>query len=229
MTELHAAAMPAGKRPKARAGKATYSQFAEDIIAQHYLKGTERGTYVDVGCCYPILASNTYGFYQKGWRGICIDANPATRAAFEEHRPEDVFVHAGIAEQEGEKPYYRFSSPVYNTFDRSRADKVIAKNKPSARFLGEIKVGLSRLSTVLDRSGSPTKIDLMSIDVEGLELSVIRSNDFGKYRPRLLICELICKSVADALSSEVSQTMTALGYRLIAATGHDCFFLDERS
>lgn len=229
MTELHAAAPAAGRRAKGRSGKATYSQFGEDIIAQHYLKGTERGTYVDVGCCYPIQASNTYGFYQKGWRGICIDANPDSRAAFEEHRPEDVFVQAGIAEQEDERPYYRFSSPVYNTFDRSRADRVIAKNKPGAVFLGETRVRLSRLSTVLDRHGSPNKIDLMSIDVEGLELSVIRSNDFAKYRPRLLICELICKGVADALSSEASRTMTALGYRLIAATGHDCFFLDERS
>ena len=228
MTELHAAATPAGKRTKVRGGKATYSQFGEDVIAQHYLTGIERGTYVDVGCCYPVRASNTYAFYQKGWRGICIDANPESQAAFEEHRPEDVFVHAGIAEQEDERAYYRFSSPVYNTFDRSRADRVIAKNKPSARFLGETKVRLSRLSAVLDRHGSPKKIDLMSIDVEGLEISVIRSNDFAKYRPRLLICELICKSVADALSSEVSRTMTALGYRLIAATGHDCFFLDER-
>ena len=214
---------------KVRKGKSTYSQFGEDIIAQHYLRGTERGTYVDVGCCSPILASNTYAFYQMGWRGICIDANPENQAAFEEHRPGDVFVHVGIAEQDDERPYYRFSNPVYNTFDRSRADAVISKNKASARFVGESKVQLSRLSTVLERWASPRIIDLMCIDVEGFELSVIGSNDFVKYRPRLLICELICNSVSVALSSEISATMTVLGYRLVAATGHDCFFIDERS
>jgi len=229
MLEQRAAAKSTGKPAKGRTGRATYSQFGEDIIAQHHLRAIERGTYVDVGCCYPIQASNTYAFYQKGWRGICIDANPDSGVAFGEHRPGDVFVHAGIAEQEGEMSFYRFSKAVYNTFDRARANKVIGKNKPGTRFLGEVKVPLSRLSTVLERCACPQKIDLMSIDVEGLELSVIRSNDFERFRPRLLICELICHNVPAAISSDVAKAMTSLGYRFVATTGHDCFFLDGRS
>lgn len=39
---------------------APYSQFGEDRVLMHYLKGVSHGTYVDIGCFDPIKWSNTY-------------------------------------------------------------------------------------------------------------------------------------------------------------------------
>ena len=53
---------------------------------------------------------------------------------------------------------------------------------------GDFKVKCARLDTLLDKHGV-TKIDLISIDVEGFEKEVWSSFDYKKYDPEVMIVE----------------------------------------
>jgi len=51
-----------------------YAMEGEDIILRSLLrKKTGEGSYFDIGSSEPILNSNTYLFYKRGWRGIAVD------------------------------------------------------------------------------------------------------------------------------------------------------------
>ena len=53
-----------------RKSKVSYSDFKEDLILEGIF-GSLTGSYVDVGAGHPVIGSNSYLFYKKGWSGIC--------------------------------------------------------------------------------------------------------------------------------------------------------------
>ena len=56
-------------------GFISYSQTGEDQILSFLLREEQNGFYLDIGCNHPIKLSNSYNFYLRGWKGICVDAN----------------------------------------------------------------------------------------------------------------------------------------------------------
>lgn len=49
-----------------------FSQTGEDKLITKWLP-EPYGLYIDIGAGQPVCGSNTYHFYKKGWRGICVD------------------------------------------------------------------------------------------------------------------------------------------------------------
>jgi FkbM family methyltransferase len=208
--------------------RVSYGQTGQDVLADYILRkyrkvpptSDYKGVFVDVGCCFPIKASNTYFFYERGWRGICIDANPAMAEGFRKHRPEDKFVLAGVGSEETTKPFYTFTNPQWNTFDVRRSIKM------AKVFLGEIEVKIRRLEHILDELlESGQKIDFLSLDIEGLELPALESLNLKKYRPSLITMEMICP-IGKIHSQDASKYLIQNGYQLLSHTGHDASFLD---
>ena len=89
-----------------RSCRVSYVQFGEDLFLTSLL-GYERteGTYVDIGCYHPVDYSNTYIFYQRGWSGLAIDANPDWKPEWQKFRPRDKFINAAIGLSEGSMHY----------------------------------------------------------------------------------------------------------------------------
>src|SRR3954454_16855431 len=98
------------------APRTSYAQCGQDLLIAYFLDDGP-ATYVDIGCLWPQNGSNTYYFYERGGRGVCIDANPEVREEFEAARPRDRFVHTGVSNAPGELTYYMHRLPVFNTFD----------------------------------------------------------------------------------------------------------------
>src|SRR6185312_12734233 len=90
----------------------SYSQFGEDIVVQSLLRNVKDGIYVDVGAFDPVLYSNTYHFYKKGWHGLVIDPNPELTKRYAFLRPRDIFINCGISDKNGELTYYSFNMPA---------------------------------------------------------------------------------------------------------------------
>lgn len=168
----------------------SYSGNGEDIILLHYLfKNKRGGFYVDVGSFHPKIISNTYQLHKKfDWKGINIDPNPQTHRLFEKYRPGDVNLRVGIAKEEEEKTYYNFSYSGANTFDETFGE---AKAKKHWNTLLSKEIILCvPLTTIFEKYlPSNTTIDLLDIDVEGLDLQVLLSNDWVKYRPSVILVE----------------------------------------
>ena len=68
------------------------------------------------------------------------------------------------------------------------------------------------------------KIDFMSIDVEGAEMMVLRSNNWEKYAPDVLLVEIIDTNIEDILKTEVHEYIKALSYNFFAKTGNTVFY-----
>ena len=64
----------------------SYSSFGEDRLILKFLAKRPAGFYVDVGAHEPRDYSNTYALYRRGWRGLAIDPDPDSIAAFRRDR-----------------------------------------------------------------------------------------------------------------------------------------------
>ena len=60
---------------------------------------------------------------------------------------------------------------------------------PGAQPKATVPVFVMTLDDILVDAGAPISLDLLSIDVEGHELDVLRGFDIDKWRPRLLLLE----------------------------------------
>jgi FkbM family methyltransferase len=215
----------------------SYSQVGEDLQIAYLLGRQEEVSYVDVGCLWPVEHSNSYFFYERGGNGLCIDPNPTIAETYREQRPRDTFVNCGVGSTTGSLEYVMHQNPVFNTFSKERADRVqrqAAKRKGNGRNeIGTVSVDVRPLSQIIEDSKvlerTEGRIDFISIDVEGLELEVVQSIDFGRVRPRLIVTEHIHRGSADAEGDPLVSYLDGCGYTVVAYTGHDLFFMDAQA
>ena len=183
------------------------------------------GFYVDVGSHHPQRFSNTYRFYLRGWNGINIDPLPGSKIRFDALRQRDINIEVGISDHPGELTYYSFQEPALNTFD----PKVAGSRESGLLSADQIRV--LRLSDVLDQYLKPDqKIDFLSIDVEGLDIQVLRSLDWTRYRPSYVLAEALdMLDVMHVLESELHAYMVSQEYSLFAKCVNTLIFVDLHS
>ena len=206
----------------------SYAQEGEDIVLRRILGRRDRGFYVDVGAHHPRRFSNTYLFYKSGWNGINVEPNPASIRHFRRERPRDINLQVGISEVPGLATYYEFDEPALNTFDRETVEHRL-RDTPY-RLVRSTEVPLRRLDEVL-RAHLPTDraIDFLTVDVEGSDLSVLKSNDWTLFRPACVLAEVLhADSLEQVLGGDVARFMQERGYVLFAKTMNTLFFLDQR-
>lgn len=189
----------------------SFGQFGEDALVQSLFRNTVDGTYVDVGAYHPILYSNTYALYRKGWSGIVIDPNPQFRNAYRIFRQRDTFENCAIGER-GSRTYFRFSDGAYNTLEESVAAELQAKQYPS--FIGTSGVASLPLRDII-RKHKIVHIDYMNVDVEGMDLYVLQSHDWSV--PPTVI------SVEDS-NDAIGPFLAERGYVLSASIGKSLVF-----
>lgn len=204
-----------------------YSQDGEDMVLRRLFERRKSGFYVDVGAHHPFRFSNTCYFYRQGWTGINIDPNPDAIQAFRRDRPSDINVCVGVSDMPGDIAFHFFNEPALNTFDAELAAERI--RIPGYRLLETRSVPVRRLDDVLaEFLPRNQKIDFLSIDVEGLDLSVLRSNDWNRFRPHLLLVEAHERTVLAIENDPINMFVVAAGYQLIAKTLNTLIFEDSQ-
>ena len=86
-------------------GQLSFSLDGGDTIVANLLPDVESGTYIDVGSNDPIVISNTYYFYRKGWNGLAIDANHQFEKSWKHSRPRDKFVASLVSDTENSEKF----------------------------------------------------------------------------------------------------------------------------
>jgi FkbM family methyltransferase len=206
--------------------KKSYAQEGEDMVLARVFSAKDKGFYVDVGAHHPMRFSNTYSFYKQGWRGINIEPNPDSFKLFARHRPRDINLNYGIANGEGKLKYYMFDESALNTFD-SEVLKNRILNTPY-KHTNTIHVDVMPLACVLEKYlPNDVKIDFLSIDVEGLDLEVLKSNDWQSYRPSWVLVEQLSLNDIENLDFEIHHFMKSIGYILFAKTFNTLFYKDS--
>jgi FkbM family methyltransferase len=203
-----------------------YSQDGEDMVLRRLFERQTLGFYVDVGAHHPFRFSNTCFFHRKGWRGINIDPNPDAIAAFRSARRSDINICVGVSDVAGQLTFHLFSEPALNTFDGDLASERAAI--PGYRLLEKKTIAVKRLDKLLDEHlPAGQSIDFLSVDVEGLDLAVLRSNDWRRFRPAILLVEAHERTVAGAEKDPIHVYATTQGYQLIAKTLNTLIYEDS--
>lgn len=193
----------------------SYSQEGEDMILGRLFEKQKKGFYVDVGAHHPKRFSNTFFFYKKGWKGINIDAMPKSMSLFNKIRPRDINLEIPISDKKKKLIYYMFNEPALNTFSKDLADKRDGKN--GYKIISKTIMKTSTLEEVLEKYllyGQ--EIDFMSIDVEGSDLQVLKSNNWRRFRPKFVLVEMLGSSIKEMPDSKEYRYLTGFDYEIFA-------------
>jgi FkbM family methyltransferase len=202
----------------------SFSQEGEDGILQRLFESKSLGFYVDVGSHHPQRFSNTYRFYLRGWHGINIDPLPGSKKGFDILRNRDINLEAGVSDSTDELVYHAFQEPALNTFDPGIAESRVSQ------LISKAKVKVRTLTDILDQYlPANQNIDFLTIDVEGLDLQVLRSNDWTRYRPTYVLAEALgMRDICQVIESDLHKYMNSLGYSFFAKCVNTLIFVDSR-
>ena len=192
------------------------------MILQRVFGQRKDGFFVDVGAHHPFRYSNTYLFYKKGWRGINIDATPGSMRAFNKYRPDDINLEVAVSQTSSGLYFYLFDDHAYNTFDADAAEKA---QLAGAKFLEKVNIASRSLKHILNEHLTKNKkIDFLSVDVEGFDLEVLKSNDWIRYKPGYILVECLDTSLPEISEDSTNIYLISLGYSIFAKTVNTVFF-----
>jgi FkbM family methyltransferase len=168
----------------------SFGQLGEDLVIVHLLEEyvEHNGFYVDVGAFDPVLYSNTLLLHWRGWRGINVDANPASIELFRQYRPHDRNLCMAVSDRVETLNYMTYVSGATNRL-------VEPSDSSSLSLIGEtatnrIALTTTTLSMILEESGiKPGGVDFLNVDCEGLDLRVLKGLDWSRWKPRLVAVE----------------------------------------
>lgn len=67
----------------------------------------------------------------------------------------------------------------------------------------------------------------MSVDVEGFDLKVLKSNDWNKYRPKIIVIELHAIETGSKRELEISNFLKDKGYSFYCQSPANAFFIEN--
>ncbi|MEO6302542.1 MAG: FkbM family methyltransferase, partial [Bacteroidia bacterium] len=134
--------------------------------------------------------------------------------AFNKIRPRDINIECGVGETDGIMDYHVISNnSTMNSFSKQN----LIENGMLKYVTKTIPVKIKPLKSILQQHGSQfSEIDILTIDVEGYDYEVLNSNDWLKYKPKIIAIELNIVSVNDLLNHRSAVFLKNLGYTIIA-------------
>jgi FkbM family methyltransferase len=186
-------------------GTKLYSQHDEELLIRHFFNDEKGGVFVDVGCWDWQEGSTTLYLEERlGWSGLAIDAQDQVRAGWEQHRPRTKFFNYIVTDHSGD------------TGELFVADQISSINAGHAERFGAqwyqeqpLRVPTITLNDLLEQNGV-TRVDLLSMDIEGAEPKALAGFDIDRYRPRLVVIE-----ASPDLQPTLLEYFTSHGYERI--------------
>jgi len=188
------------------------------MVLRELCGGRSDGFFVDVGAHHPVFYSNTYHFYCRGWRGINIEGSLKNQSLFHSLRPRDITLQAYItAATDEEVTFYEFAVPALNTCDPSTGEDLI---RQGVELISKQRVRGSTIGSLLDaHMPAGERVDLLSIDIEGLDEAVLGTYPWEQYRPGIIVFEAHCTGLAEAVDLPVTRLLADHGFELVAKCG----------
>jgi FkbM family methyltransferase len=205
-----------------------YSWEGEDILVRkimHDVFDVKKGFYLDIGAHHPVNLSNTALLYSQGWRGVNIDATPGSMESFRRLRPEDVNLEVAIGPSAGRRPFSCFANPALNGFHSQESLDLHASrgNQPTST----VDVDCMTIGEVFEKHVADRHVDVLSIDIEGMDYAILETLDLTRWRPTLIVVEILgVLTVEDVISSDVCVLLSAHRYSLFSRLHFSAIFMD---
>ena len=209
--------------------KESFSQTGEDLIVRFILEyqlGITDIYYLDIGAYQPYFLSNTALFNEIGYSGVCIEPNPELCGDLENHRPNCQVVNVGVGSVSSESDFYVLQPGTLSTFSEIDARKY--ELIPNVKIKEKIRIPILTVNQIIKEKCNQTP-NFVSIDVEGLDLEIVKSFDFGKYRPAVFCIETLeyTSNKDPKKSDQLIEYMLSKNYFIYADTFINTIFVDK--
>jgi FkbM family methyltransferase len=152
-------------------------------------KKKEHGFFIELGANNGILQSNT-AFLEKNrnWSGILIEPNFKNYEFCKINRPNSICYNYACVSNDFIDEF------IYGDFDLQANEQLSLMSSVNGKRLNNYDYTLTKvrgltLTNILDMQVIP-KIDLLSLDVEGYEYSVLKGLNLNKYTPSYILIEI---------------------------------------
>jgi FkbM family methyltransferase len=166
----------------------SYAQRFEDFHLWRCLGDVANGFYVDIGAGPPVYDNVSFAFYLAGWRGICVEPNPALAALGRAVRPHDYLYEGLCGAAEGEATLYL--QREFHGLSTTIAAHAETAEKEVKRSAETLALPMTTLAALCNRR-APARYEFLKIDVEGAEADVLHGADFTQHRPKVIVVEAI--------------------------------------
>ncbi len=165
-----------------------YAEFNTDrIIRETYFSDFDfKGTMIEVGAGPVEFYSMSKHFRDSGWRCICVEPNPKF---VEDHKKlgNEIYQYA-CSNSEGTSVFKVVSSNWSSDVDGISFSSLGMKYPMQGQSIHEIEVDTILLDTLLKKI-SVSKVDFLSVDVEGWELEVLDGFSLDVFSPKVVLLE----------------------------------------
>ena len=167
-----------------------FSEAGQDmLVKENFFKNQKSGFFLEIGAFDGIEGSNCYHFEKfMNWQGIAVEASPLQFEKLKQNR-NCKLINIAIGSENKQVEFYEVvegftqmsginNSNFKNSFER------IKKNSKSK--INKINIECKTFEKLIPNDQI---IDLISIDIEGNELDVLKSINFDKYQIKVIILE----------------------------------------
>lgn len=205
--------------------KKSFAQEGQDLILQSIFRDVKNGCYLEIGAYQPVKQSNTYAMYLNGWTGVCVDGNNAYKDDWQKLRPKDKFLNYLVSDKKRDVELFLFpeSHNTMNSIDLETVERYSKRFQPH-EINKETRTTVP-ISDLLDEYFNNQELHLLCLDVEGSELDILKGMNFDMYIPGVIVAEVKNFNFSFPLEQEVNKFLYDLGYKLIAKSPLDSFFI----
>lgn len=196
-------------------------------LLSRFLGEHGHGTFVEVGAYDGVFVSNTWGLAERGWRGIMAEPVPSLAAQCRGNHA----AHPGVTVVEtavGPPDQREVTLHLAGTLTTANADafKDYESIDWAATSLTDetVVVPCRTLDELLADQAVGPGFEVLVVDVEGFEAQVFEGFDLPRWRPQMLIVELV--ETHPDLSATAGGGDAALGRRIVDA-GYVVAFKDH--
>lgn len=200
----------------------SFSANHEDVLLNRLFGERQTGFYIDVGAAHPMFENDTKALYDRGWSGINIEPNKSFFEVLAAERPRDCNLNIAVSDVAGEMLFFEVTGTGLSTCDPDEAGRAREKGFE----IVERRVKTETLRDLLE-AARPPAIDLLKIDVEGFEPNVIRSNDWNRFRPDVILAEVTFPETPVRRPDVAGPLLEREGYRRVYFDGLNDYYLEK--
>ena len=179
------------------------------------------GFFVEAGANDGLRQNNTYWFERfRGWRGILIEGVPELARACRRNRPASTVIEAALVSDAATTTVTMktagLMSLVQGAFGSVEDDADHVTKGAKVQSLPDsavrtIEVRARTLTSIISEA-APSRWDLLSLDVEGYEVEVLRGLDLTRHAPRFMLIEARNVRAIDELLAARYERIDQLSY-----------------
>lgn len=203
--------------------KKYHSQFGQDkYLYETYFKDKVEGYYVDIGAHDGETGSNSLFFENIGWQGVCFEPIPEVYEKLVSKRKCTTYQAAvsatnGTAEFFVLKGHSEALSGLVGEYHPNHIQRINQEIEQHPQEFEYLQVQTVKFDEVIDRHD----IDILSVDTEGSEASILRSINFSLYKIKAITVEV------NYGTEEIDSILIPEGFTPVQILGCDCVYVNR--